>query len=140
MAFRGGRPTIFRMRTLSDAVDSTNGPQGAMLLLQNLVPAPYNHNIMVPRPAAQNITSFGGFTTPTMVELEYVVGNRCYEFVKSGRFPGKSEPFVYDYVANAFIAITGVTSANCPSSTSASGDWVPPSAAQVGGRVVFTHP
>ena len=140
MGFRDARPTVFRIRTLTDTIDSTNGPQGSMLLLQNLVPAPYNKQIMVPRPAAILSTNFPGFTGPTMVELMYVVGQRIYGFVKSARFAGKSEPFVYNYVTQTFVTISGVTNANTPTSTSAVGDWVPPTAAQIGGWVIFTHP
>jgi hypothetical protein len=140
VALRDARPTVFRIRTLSDAIDSTNGPQGAMLALVNLVPAPYNREVFVPRPAAQSLTTFGSFTSPTAVELEYVVGQRVYGFVKSGRFAGKSEPFIYNYVTKSFVTISGVTSANCPTSTPSTGDWTPPTAALVGGWVIFTHP
>jgi hypothetical protein len=138
MPTRNAKPTIFRWRTLTDAVDTTNGPEGGCQLLQNLVPAPFNRQIMVPRAAAIELTAFPTFTNPADIELQEVVGTRLYGFVASGRFAGKSEPFIYDYVAQAFVTITGVTAANCPASTN--GDWTPPTAAQVGSRMVMTHP
>ena len=133
-------PTVFKPSTLSDAVDSSNGPQGAMSVLQNLVPAPFNHNIMVPRPAAVQLTAFPGFNSPGAVELQFIVGSRVYGMVQSSRFPGKSEPFVYDYRTSTFITVGNVTAANTPNQTLNSGDWVPPTATQVGGVVIVTHP
>jgi hypothetical protein len=140
MPVRNARPTIFRPRTLSDAVDSTNGPAGAMQVLQNLIPAPFNRQIMVPRPAATLLTSFPGFTSPAYVEAEYSVGNIVYGWVASGRFSGHSEPYAYNKLTNAFLTITGVTAANTPVSTSTAGNWTPPVVQQVGSRVMMTHP
>jgi len=140
MPTRNARPTVFRWKTLTDAVDLTNGPSGGAQLLQNLIPAPFNRDIMVPRPAARELTNFSGFTTPAYVELLYSVGHLIYGFVASGRFSGRSEPFIFNNQSNSFVSITGVTAANCPVSTSTSGDWTPPTAAQVGSRVVMTHP
>lgn len=140
MPTRNARPTTFRWKTLTDAVDSTNGPQGGAQLLQNLVPAPYNREFFVPRAAALQLTNFPFFTSPATVELQYVAGNRVYGYVASGRFPGRSEPFIYDYIQKAFIPLNGVNGANCPYTAATTGDWIPPTAAQVGGRVMTTHP
>ena len=141
MAIRNAVPLNFRPRTLSDSIDSSNGPgDGLMSVLQNLVPSPINRSQFVPRPAAVELTNFSSFTGPTAIELQYVVGHRIYGYVASTRFLGLSEPFIYDYVANAFIPITGVTAAKCPTSASTTGDWTPPDASQVGGRVMTTHP
>jgi hypothetical protein len=134
------RPIPFRATTLSDAVDATNGPPGAMQILQNLIPAPFNRQIMVPRPAAIQSTNFSSFTSPVGVELQYIVGNIVYGFVQSGRFAGKSEPYAYNTVSRSFLTLQGVTAAKCPTSTSNTGDWTPPTADQVGSRVMMTHP
>lgn len=140
MPTRNARPSVFKARTLSDVVDSTNGPPGAMQILQNFIPAPFNRDIMVPRPAALQATTFPSFTSPAGVELQYVVGNIVYGFVQSGRFSGLSEPYAYNTVTNAFLTLQGVTAAKCPVQTSNTGDWTPPTAAQVGARVMMTHP
>lgn len=133
-------PTVFKPSTLSDAVDSTNGPPGAMQLLQNLVPAPFNHNIMVARPAAVQLTAFPGFSGAAAIELQFIVGSRIYGMVQSSRFPGKSEPFIFDYRTSTFVTVSNVTAANTPNQTANVGDWVPPTATQVGGVVIVTHP
>lgn len=141
MPTRNARPTIFRAKTLSDAVDATNGPPGAMALLQNLIPAVFNREIMVPRPAAIQLTTFSpGFTLPATVELQFVVGNLIYGWVQTARFSGLSEPYIYNQQTKQFLPIQGVTAAKCPVQTSNTGDWTPPDADQIGSRVVMTHP
>lgn len=140
MPTRNAKPTVFKARTLSDAVDATNGPPGAMQILQNLIPAPFNRDILVPRPAAIQSTNFSSFISPAGIELQYIVGDIVYGFVQSGRFAGLSEPYAYNTVTRAFLTLQGVTAAKCPVSTSNTGDWTPPTAAQVGSRVMMTHP
>jgi hypothetical protein len=111
-----------------------------MQLLQNFVPASFNRNIMVPRPAAVQVTSFAGFNAPTNVELQFVVGARIYGMVQSGRNPGKSEPFVFNYQTSSFVTVSNITAANTPTQTANTGGWTPPIAAQIGGVIIVTHP
>jgi len=39
-----------------------------------------------------------------------------------------------------FVTITGVTSGNVPASPSTTGDWVPPTIAAIGKKLIITHP
>jgi hypothetical protein len=61
--------------------------------------------------------------------------------VASSRYPGHDEPYCYDTVAKAFIPISNVTAANTPISQATTGDWTPPTLADItNGRIMFTHP
>lgn len=140
MGIRGGIPLTFKARGLSDNVDSTNAFPGAMSILKDLVPSPRTQQQFVPRPASTQLTNFTGFTTPGFVSALFVVGNRAYGMIASGRNAGKDEPFCYDYDAGAFVTIANVTSANCPTSPATSGDWTPPTMSMIGSRIMITHP
>jgi hypothetical protein len=59
--------------------------------------------------------------------------------VASFRNAGNDEPFVYDIPTGLFITVTGVTSANTPTSPATSGDWIPPVMALIGGKIIVTH-
>lgn len=111
-----------------------------MALLANLVPAPSTSGVFVPRPAATLLTAFGSFTAPGQGEALLSVGTRRFGMIASGRFSGKSEPFIYDVAAGSFVTVSGVTNANTPTSIATTGDWTPPTMARVGSRVVVTHP
>lgn len=141
MAIRNAVPLNFRPRTLSDALDASNGPaEGMMSVLQNLIPSPINRQQFVPRPAAIQSTAFSSFTSPAGVELQFIVGDIVYGFVQSGRFSDLSEPYAYNTISQSFLTLQGVTAGKCPIQTSNTGDWTPPTAAQVGARVMMTHP
>lgn len=140
MALRGATPLTFRAVGVCDAIDGSNAPPGSMYALQNLIPNPRNAQTFVPRPAAVQLTNFSGFTTPDRVSVLLVVGTLVYGMIGSARFAGKDEPFCYDTDAAAFITIGNVTSANCPATQPSTGDWEPPSMAQVGQRILITHP
>lgn len=140
MALRGAQPLTFRAFGVCDAVDGSNAPEGAMAALANLVPNPSTKRQFVPRPAATQVTNFTGFTTPAQGEALFVVGSRAYGVIASARFAGKSEPFCYDLVGGAFISLGNVTSANCPTTQSTTGDWTPPTMDMVGSRILITHP
>jgi hypothetical protein len=111
-----------------------------MASLQNLVPSPTTRSIMVPRPASIQIANFETFTNPQQGEALLIVGTKYYGLIATDRFPGHSEPFLYDSLTNAFIALQGVTAANTPLTQPTTGDWVPPQIAQVGARVIVTSP
>lgn len=140
MPIRDAQPLTFRATGVCDATDASNAPQGAMSVLTNLVPNPSTKRQFVPRPASTQVTNFFGFTTPGQGEALLVIGNRAYGMIASGRNAGKSEPFCYDLVAGTFIAIGNVTAANCPTSQPTTGGWTPAVMAQVGQRIVITHP
>lgn len=132
-------PLTYRAAGLSDATDATNAFAGAMMSLKDLIPNPATRGQFTPRPASTQLTNFSGFTGPLGGEALLVIGTRAYGMIASTRFAGKSEPFCYDLVGGAFIAITGPTAANCPTTQSTSGDWLPPAMTMVGGRIVIAH-
>lgn len=142
MPIRNSYPVRIVPTTLSDAIDGTNAPAGAMTALTNLVPDPATRGIFVPRPAAVEEIDFvaGGFLTPGEVTGLLVVGNRVAGMIPTARFAGHDEPFAYDLEAGAFVTVLGVTSANTPLSPPATGDWTPPVLAQVASRIIVTHP
>ena len=148
MAFPRSTPLRFSASTLSDAVDSTNAPAGAMGLLSNLIPDPATAEVWVPRPACLPEIDFiaGGFLTPGYVSGYVVVGDMVYGTVLTSRFANNSrgvaldEPFAFNMATGKFVTVSGVTSTNTPASPPATGDWTPPILAQIGGRVIVTHP
>lgn len=142
MPLRRGVPLTFKPATVSDAVDGTNAPPGAMLSLQNLIPDPSTNNVFVPRPAAMRITDFAmvaGIPNPGAVSALLVVGDIAYGMIAS--MGGVDQPFAYDLANNRFLQLRGVTAANVPASPPASpAAWTPPVMAQVGSRIIVTHP
>lgn len=140
MPIRNAQPMKLEAVGVSNAIDGTNAFPGAMALLQDLVPNPSTAKTYTPRPASTQLTAFAGFTVPGVIEALLVVGTRAYGMIASSRFAGKSEPFCYDLVAAAFVSISHVTSANCPTTQLTSGDWSPPTMSVIGGRVMITHP
>ena len=130
----------FSPTTLSDAVDGSNALPGAMASLANLIPDLATRNIFVPRPGAVQQTGFAGFATPGFDSGLLVIGNLAYGMIASARNAGKDEPFVYDLAAMAFLTVAGIVNANTPTSPVVVGDWTPPILAQVGSRIIVTHP
>ena len=140
MPLRRGTPLTFRPATLSDAADGSNGPAGAMASLANLVPDPTTRNIFVPRPASVIEVDLSYLAGVGFVSSELVIGDRVYGTVATSRTPGSDEPYCYDLAAGSAIIVNGVTGTNVPVSPPTTGDWTPPILAQVGGRIVVTHP
>lgn len=125
---------------LSDSVDQTSAFPGACQIMQNLVFDRKNRGAVIARPGVESETTFSGFTTPTTVSVAFTVGTLIYGMVGSALTPGYDQPFCYDTVAGAFIAVSGVTAMNVPTTQSNSGDWTPPTMDAVGIYVVVTHP
>ena len=86
------------------------------------------------------LTNFTGFTTPGVVSVMLTVGSRIYGMIGSGRNTGRDEPFCFDTSTNTFVSISGVTAGNSPLTPSTSGNWVPPTMALVGVKLIVTHP
>lgn len=135
-----GKPLVWSPRGASDTLDSSTAPQGAMALLTNLIPDPTTRNLWQCRPAAISLNNFTGFNTPTFISCMKVIGTRIYGMVSTAKNPGKDEPFIYDIPSNAFIAITGVTGANSPTSPLTTGAWNPPTLDLIGSKIIVTHP
>ena len=144
MALRGGRsaskPITFKPRGVSDTVDGTNAPQGAMIQLSNMLPSPSTESLFVCRPAAAQLTNFTGFTTPTSGTALLVSGTLAYGMISSADFAGKDEPFCYDIANGAFIAIAGPALGNLPTTQPTTGDWTPPTMVMVNKTIIVTHP
>lgn len=137
---RRGTPIFWSPVGLSDTLDSTVVFNGAMSLLQNLIPDPTTTNIWTPRPASLKQTAFAGFTTPGFISGFIVIGTRAYGMIATGLTAGYDQPFCFDLVAQAFVTITGVTGSNVPLSPATTGAWTPPTFALVGVKLVVTHP
>ena len=139
-SLRHTTPLRFSPAGLSDSLDETDLFPGAMASLQNLIPDPTTKNVWTCRPAAQLLTSFGGFTTPTAVSCCKVVGSLVYGMVGSALTPGYDQPFCYNLTTSSFLSISGVTGANVPATQPTTGDWTPPTMDTVGVYLVVTHP
>jgi hypothetical protein len=140
MGLRGASPLTFRASGACDAIDGSDAPPGAMAQLKNLIPNPRNIRQFVPRPASVQTTNFTGFATPAKVNALLTVGSREYGMIASAAFAGHDQPYCYDLEAGAFVTIAGATAANTPVSPATTGDWEPPIMAQVGKRILITHP
>jgi hypothetical protein len=140
VALRRGTPLTFRPSTLSDAVDGSNSPPGAMASLANLVPDPTTRNVFVPRPASVIEVDLSYLAGAGFVSSELVVGDLVYGTVATSRTPGSDEPYCYNLGSGSAVTVSGVTATNVPVSPPTSGDWTPPILAQVGGRIIVTHP
>lgn len=141
MPLRNARPLTIRPVGVSDAVDGTNAFPGAMTALVNLVPSPSTQGVFVPRSASVQQTDFSTFTDPAQGTALLVLGDRAYGMIASGAFTGKDEPFCYDLVSGAFVAISGTTSANLPGTQSATGGWVPPCIQAITKtKIIVCHP
>lgn len=137
-------PIRFTPRGLADAFDSTDVFPGACRKLTNLVFDQSNPEIVIARPGVGTaLTSFATFTTPGFISLQVTIGSRVYGMIATGLTAGHDEPFCYDLVAQAFIAITGSTAGNAegrPLSPATTGPWTPPTMAIVGAKIIITHP
>lgn len=160
MTLRNAQPTKFSPAGLSDALDSSNVFPGAMSSLQNLIPDPTTKNVWTCRPAAVLAVNFGttigdfsgadfnavdfstGFSTinPGFISVIKVVGTRVYGMIATSLNAGHDQPFIYDMVAKAFVAVGGITAANTPVSPPTSGDWTPPAMDLIGSKMIVTHP
>lgn len=134
------RPLRFTPRGLCDAFDSTDKFPGACVSLANLIFDQSNPEFMVSRPGVTQITAFAGFSAPGVVSVFATIANVTYGLLSTARNGGKDEPFAYDHNAGAFIAITGVTNANSPTSQATTGAWTPPTMAAAGVYIAVTHP
>ena len=140
MTLRNQKSVIWAPAGLSDALDTSEEDfPGSLSLCSNLIPAQNNRKMMVARPAATFLTGlpdFGGGPVTCMA----AVGNMIYGMYASAAFSGKDRPFGYNLTTGAFLTISGLSSGNLPTSQATTGDWTPPTAENVGTRVIFTHP
>lgn len=150
-----GTPLVWSPKGASDTLDASTAPDGAMALLQNLIPDPTTKNLWQARPAATQIVNFagtafsGGFSSgfgsdlfpgATFISCLKVFGTRAIGMVSTTRFAGKDEPFIFDFATGNYVIISGVTNANTPNSPATSGAWNPPSLDLIGSKVIVSHP
>lgn len=127
-------------RGVTDSLDGDNSPQGSMTSLSNLIFEPSTPGVFACRPANTKISTFTGFTSPGIVSVAFSLNGIIYGMIASGAPSGKDRPFAYNVSTSAFETITGVTSANCPTTPASAGDWTPPTMDSVGSRIIVTHP
>lgn len=140
MSIRNSTPVQFIPVGLADAVDQSASFPGACQVLSNLVFDRQNHGQVEPRPGVTQISNFSSFLNPSIISVMFTVGTVIYGMIATNRNPGFDEPFVYDTVANAFITVGNVTSANVPVTLPITGDWIPPTMDASGVFIVVTHP
>jgi hypothetical protein len=142
MSLRNASIFVFTPTGCTDSVDATTAPRGSMTSLANLVPAPGSNNMFVCRPAAVNIVDFAtaGFSSPGFISSMLVVGNLAYGTVATSRNTGHDEPYLVNLLTGSALTVSGITAANTPVQPPTSGAWTPPIVAQIGTRVIVTHP
>ena len=144
MGIRDARVVRFTPIGLADAYDATDKFLGACRSMQNLVFDQSNPSCVIPRPGVGTaFTSFAGFTSPTFISCQVVVGNYIFGMVSTGLTAGHDQPFCYNMSTNSFITISNVTSGNSegrPASPSTTGAWTPPTMAVIGVKIIITHP
>lgn len=142
MGLRKSQPLHFSPVGCSDALDSTNVSSGMMQSLQNLIPDPTTRNLWQCRSAATRIANFNlYFVQPVgFISALLIIGDRAYGMITTGNFPGHDIPFCYDLKHAQIVFIANITAANTPASASPTGDWVPPTMAMIGTKIVVTHP
>lgn len=140
MAIRNSSPVPFQPQGISDATDLSSAFPGACQILSNLVFDRINRGAVVPRPGVTVANDFiPEFTSPGVISVMYPVGTLIFGMIATARTPLFDEPFCYDTVANAFVTVSGVTSANVPATLPTTGDWIPPTMDSVGPFIVVTH-
>ncbi len=145
MPLRNAKPLTLRLHGATDAIDGTNAPKGSMFRLSNVVPSTRTMDTWEPRPAAVYAGDLHFrpdlFPAPIgQISVHLVVGNLCFGMCATGLTAGYDQPFVCDLTTGGFIPVFGVTAANVPATQSPTGNWNPPKMAQVGQRIVVTHP
>ena len=143
MALRNAKSEFFVPRGIQDGYDQSLSFKGACQKLQNLAFDQSNNGIMVARPGVPTLVDFavtGGWTTPAVISVHIVIGTRVYGMIGTARYAGKDEPFCFETATGSFVAIATVTNANTPTTQATSGQWNPPTMAQISTRIIVTHP
>lgn len=158
---RQSKPLAWRIRGLSDALDSSDGGSfpGSMLQLQNLIPDPSTRDLWQCRPASIELFNFntagGPFSSEFSSEFQIgyflgaagliscmkVVGNYVYGMMADGAVAGYDGPFCYNLLNNTPVVVTGTqTSTTLPASQPATGAWIPPQMDVIGTKLMVAHP
>ena len=135
MPLRNPKPISWRPAGCSDALDGSEAFDGAMAKLQDLVPSQQTNRNWVCRPAATLIANIGNGNP---ISATFIVGDVLYGMISNGL--GQDVPFSYNLATNTSIPVTNLSAAQNPTTQPTSGDWTPITFAQIGSRVVVTHP
>lgn len=141
MAGRNIVPFRFNPRSVVDALDGGQIPEGGLTAATNLIFDPSNPFTFECRPAALETYNFAGIPGAGVVSVSYVVGDICYGMIESSVDAGYDQPFAYNLSTNTLVTVGGTqTSATLPLTPSVSGTWNPPTMALVGPLLYVTHP
>jgi hypothetical protein len=159
MTLRRSSPIAWRPLGVTDAIDGSMAREGSMAQLANLIPDPSTLGVFICRPASTllldfNATGTGAFSSgfSTGFQTSYftnaaagnitclrVFGGRVYGMISGPS--GFDYPFVFDLVKNILLPVTNALDiTKLPNTVNATGPWVPPTIAQVGVKVLVTHP
>jgi hypothetical protein len=145
MARDGESAVRLQPRGVSDTFSGNNSPSGAMTFLTNLIHDSTTPGCFICRPANTKLIDFSGWGAAPgntdVVTGAFQVGNIIYGLVgiTSGSFSGLDYPFAFNTATGAFLTVTGITTAKCPTSQPTSGAWVPPQMTLTGTKLVVTH-
>lgn len=140
MSLRNTQAYPFTPVGASDCLDSSNSMKGAMTALQNLVVMPGTRNLWQCRPASLLLEDISThIASGTFISTFKIVGNILYGLISSTTHAGHDEPFAYNILTDTYIAVASTLN-NTPVSPSSSGDWVPPTMALIGTKLMVTHP
>lgn len=141
MPLRNAEPKVWRPTGLSDAIDGSNAPQGAMSILGNLIPDPSTAGVFVPRPAAVRLLNPVAFLPqPQQITAGFIQSDILYGLITSAKNPGFDQPFAFNLATGQLLPVGGITPTNVPQSPQPSGDWQPPTMSALGNTIVVTHP
>ena len=145
MATQGEHSIRFKPRSVVDAVIGDNAQPGGCVSLSNLLWDQSTRNVLTCRPANTatiDMTAWE-FAPGTLgpVTTGYEINGVVYGLVgiTSGAYAGKDYPFAYDLLTGAFLTVSGITVAKCPTSQSTSGAWTPPQQTLTGIDLITTH-
>ena len=123
-------------KTLCDALDGSNGPQGGMSALSNLVPDQATVGWWQARPAATLINALSGFT-PGYISAGRVVGDILYGMISG---PGGLDfPFGLVLSSGVIITVTGVQNNTTLPATMSRTTNIPPQMDVIGTKLMVAH-
>lgn len=140
MGVRSEQKFTFVPGGLTDSVDGTEAPQGALTVCSDLVISPTDATMFVPRPAATKVIDLSSINPSGVVSCFIALGNMVYGLISSTTYPGKDQPFAANAATGTLYTVSGAAAANLPATIPQVGDWVPPTMVAIGGRILVTHP
>jgi hypothetical protein len=134
---RRSQVTNWRIKGVTDALDSSMTFRGSMQALSNLIPDQSSMNIWECRPASGQLINFGG-TTGT-ISVAKISGDVVYGMIgqTAGGNSGFDIPFAYNLLTNLQITVTGTqTPTTLPTSPALTGPIQPPQMDLIGVKMM----